>query len=175
MLIKLDMENSFDRVKLSFLYKVLLSLVFSPEFVYLIKACTDKPWIALLVSGRPVSYFQGMRGLRQGCSLSPFLYILMVDMLCRKLTVENIARALHGIIISNDMEPINHSLFEDDSLLLGGASMRISKVFNSILHNYCSVSSALINENKSAVYGWNIKQHDLQYIAQHLGFAGYAH
>ena len=42
MLIKLDISNAFDRVKLSFLYKFLLSFGFSPTFVNLIKACTDK-------------------------------------------------------------------------------------------------------------------------------------
>ena len=38
MLIKLDMKNSFDRVKLTF-----LSFGFSIEFVNLIKACIDRP------------------------------------------------------------------------------------------------------------------------------------
>ena len=48
MLIKLDMANAFDKVKLSFLYSVLHSFGFSPAFINLIKACTDKPWIAPL-------------------------------------------------------------------------------------------------------------------------------
>ena len=38
MIIKLDMKNAFDRVKLSFLYQVLLTFGFSLEFVSLIKA-----------------------------------------------------------------------------------------------------------------------------------------
>ena len=42
MIIKLDMKNAFDRVKLSFLYDVLLSFGFFHDFVNLIKACTDK-------------------------------------------------------------------------------------------------------------------------------------
>ena len=51
MLIKIDMKNAFDHVKLSFLYKVLLSSGFNDAFVNLIKACTDRPWIAPLVNG----------------------------------------------------------------------------------------------------------------------------
>ena len=58
MLIKLDMANAFDRVKLSFLCKV-----FSSAFINLIKACTDKPWIAPLVNGRPTNFFQSSKGL----------------------------------------------------------------------------------------------------------------
>ena len=43
MLIKLDMKNAFDRVKLSFLCQVLLSFGFSANFVSLIKSCTHRP------------------------------------------------------------------------------------------------------------------------------------
>jgi len=58
MLIKLDMSNDFDQVKLSFLYKILLYFGFSAEFVNLIKACTHRPWLAPLVNGRPSNFFQ---------------------------------------------------------------------------------------------------------------------
>ena len=81
MLIKLDMKNAFDRVKLPFLYDVLLSFGFCSEFVNLIKACTDRPWIAPLVNGRPTDFFKATKGLRQGCPMSPFLYVLMVETL----------------------------------------------------------------------------------------------
>ena len=86
MLIKLDMANAFDRVNLSFLYLVLHSFGFRPAFINLIKSCIDKPWIAPLVNGRPANFFQATKGLRQGCPLSSFLYILMADSLSRKLT-----------------------------------------------------------------------------------------
>ena len=88
MLIKLDMKNAFDRVKLPFLYEVLLSFGFCPEFVKLIKACTENPWISPLVNGRPTAFFKATRGLHQGYPMSPFLYILMVESLSRKLKVE---------------------------------------------------------------------------------------
>ena len=63
-LIKLDMENAFDRVKHSFLFSVLHSFGFSSSFLNLIKACISNPWIAPLVNGRPANFFQASRGLR---------------------------------------------------------------------------------------------------------------
>ena len=57
MLIKLDTANAFDRVKLSFMFKVLLAFGFNFEFFNLIKACIENPWIALLINGRSTNYF----------------------------------------------------------------------------------------------------------------------
>ena len=87
-LIKLDMENTFDRVRISFLYKVIRSFGFSSTFVNLIKACTYKPQIAPIINGRPTHFFQAIRGLWQGFLLSSSLYNLMVESLSRKLSIE---------------------------------------------------------------------------------------
>jgi ribonuclease HI/exonuclease III len=173
MLIKLDMANAFDRVNRAFLCKVLLTFGFSPHFVQLIKACIDNPWIAPLVNGRPTNFFQAQRGIRQGCPLSPFLYILMADSLSRKLTAERLVGNIPGLKPSARAEPLNHALFADDSLLLGGASIRIAKAFDTVLRNYCKVSGALVNESKSEVFSWNISQHELTGITTLLGFKGH--
>lgn len=150
------MANAFDQVNLSFLYKVLHSFGFSPYFVNLIVSCTHNPWITPLVNGHPTSFFQAQRGLGQGCPLSPFLYTLMANSLSRKLSAEKVSGSLPSLKPSNTSPAQNHSLFADDSLLLGGASVRIAKSFDSVLKIYCRVSRASINERKSEVYGLNI-------------------
>lgn len=174
MLIKLDMCNAFDRVNHSFLYRVLSSFRFNQDFINLIKACLEKIWIAPMINGRPADFFLATRGLRQGCPLSPFLYILMVDSLSRKLTSEKQNGSIPGIRIVKGIAPVNHALFADDSLLLGGASPRIANSFRTILKKFCSISGALISERKSVVYGWNTEQRAIDKIASDMGFNGYA-
>jgi hypothetical protein len=83
---------------------VLLSFGFEQEFVKLIQACTHSPWIAPLVNGRPIEFFKSSRGLRQGCPLSPFLYILMADSLSRKLEQERLIGATPGLRITKDLK-----------------------------------------------------------------------
>ena len=97
MLIKLNMADGFDRVKLSFLYSVLHYFGFSHAFINLIKSCIDKPWIAPLVNGRPTKIFQASMGLRQGCLLSSFLYIIMVYSLSIKLSAGKYLGIILGI------------------------------------------------------------------------------
>ena len=173
MLIKLDMENAFDRVRLSFLYKVLRSFGFSSTIVNLIKASTDKPWISPLINGRSKNFFQATRGLHQPCLLSSFLYILMAKYLSRNLSTEKEARIILGIKFARGVDSINHALFADDYLLLGGASLKIERDFKGILQNFCIVSGALINNRKSVVYGWNADHSTILNIANLLEFYGY--
>ena len=165
MLIKLNMANAFDRVKLSFLYSILHYFGFIPTFINLIKACTDKPWIAPLVNGRPTNFFQATRGLREGCPLLRFLYIIMADSLSRKLIAEKIAGIIPGITSVAGIEAINHVLFADDTLLLGGASLNLAKAFSGIRNQFCIVSGALINKSKSFMYGWNVDHSKIRKIS----------
>ena len=72
------------------------------------------------------------------------------------------------------LEPIDHALFVDDYLLLGGSSITILKVFYGILRNFYKISGAIIYKMKSVVYGWNVGQQTIQKISQFLGFSGYA-
>eukprot|EP00253_Pinus_taeda_P028283 PITA_28283 len=142
--------------------------------IQLIKACIESPWIAPLVNGRPTNFFQAQRGIRKGCPLSPFLYILMADYLSKKLAVEKSVGSLSGLKPSEVSTPLNHALFADDSLLLGGVSTRKAKAFDNVLKSYCRVTGALINESKSEIYSWNAEQQEITNISRILGFKGQA-
>ena len=72
--------------------------------------------------------------------------------------MEKEAGYLPGIRIARGVDPINHALFTDDSLLLGGASMRIAKDFDEVLKKFYQILDALINKSKNDVYGWNVDQ-----------------
>ena len=88
-------------------------------------------------------------------------------------SVEKEVGFLPGIKISRGIDPINHALFVDDSLLLRGASLMIVRAFNVVLQKFCQSSRALINKSKSGVYGWNVDQGALHRISDFFGFFGY--
>lgn len=98
----------------------------------------------------------------------------MADSLSRKLASEQTSGSLTGLKPSISSPALNHGLFADDSLLLGGAPVQIAKAFDSVLKRYCRVSGASINERKSEVYGWNIGQQELTGIARIMCFNGHA-
>jgi len=72
------------------------------------------------------------------------------------------------------IDPINHALFANDSLMLGGASCIISSAFKVFLQVYCRVSGALINDRKSVVHCWNVEEAKVHKVARILGFNGHS-
>ena len=81
MIVKLDLANAFDKVRLNFLFTVMLKLGFHPQLIRWIRTCILGPWIAPLVNGRPAKFLHASRGLRQGCPLSPLLYVIQASVL----------------------------------------------------------------------------------------------
>jgi len=66
------------------------------------------------------------------------------------------------------VKTINHSLFADDTLLLGGASTIIARRFKKVLDDFLQVSSGLLNNEKCRIYGWNTPPRTMQRISQIL-------
>jgi len=110
MAIKIDMAHPFDRVNHDFLKIVLNFFGFSPSFISWVNSCISNLWIAPLINGRLTPFFKASRGLKQGCPLSPLLYVLMSEYLNRRLEWERInASNIPGLCITKRVKRINHS------------------------------------------------------------------
>eukprot|EP00253_Pinus_taeda_P003315 PITA_03315 len=169
--LKLDLANAFDRVRHSFLFAVLRKMGFNSAFISTIAACISGPWISPLINGRPCEAFQFTRGLRQGCPLSPYLFILMAESFSRALDYNKRVGLISGIKFGNGVKNINHSQFADDTLLIGGASTTITRRFKTLLDQFMEYSGGAVNFHKSCIYGWNISNHTAHNIADIFGVA----
>eukprot|EP00253_Pinus_taeda_P022180 PITA_22180 len=169
--LKLDLANAFDRVRHSFLFTVLRKMGFNSAFISTIAACISGPWISPLINGRPCESFQSSRGLRQGCPLSPYLFILMAESFSRALDHNRRVGLISGIKFGNGVKNINHSIFADDTLLIGGASTTIARRFKTLLDQFMEYSGGEINFHKSCIYGWNISNQTAHSIASIFGVA----
>jgi len=155
MVVKLDLASAFDRVKHDFLLAAMRNFGFNQKFIQWVKACISAPWIAPLINGRPTNFFQASRGLRQGCPLSPVLFVIQASVLSFQLNRSLQNRALSGIRIVPKVKDVNHAQFADDTLLLGAANLNTARNFKSKLDCYMNSSGSEINFHKSKIYGWN--------------------
>ena len=87
-LINLDQSKAFDRVDHRFLATVSETTVFKPEF---------RKWISIYHN--PPAFVL-KRSVRQGCPLSPLLYVLALEPLLRRFTDGTANPAPRGIFLS---------------------------------------------------------------------------
>lgn len=82
---KIDIAKAFDSVNWKFLLDTLRALNIPEEFIHWIKLCVCTASFSVQVNGELAGFFQSKRGLRQGCALSPYLFVICINVLSRML------------------------------------------------------------------------------------------
>jgi len=113
-------------------------------------ACVTNVQFAVLVNGSPSPFFRSSRGLRQGCPLSPLLFILVMDGLSRLINVQKELSTIRGVRVSANHH-LSHVLFVDDVLLFGGNTLEEWECFKDILTLFCTATGMEISLTKSAL------------------------
>jgi hypothetical protein len=150
-MIKIDLAKAFDRLEWHFITSALERKGLHSHFINLIQACISSPTFSVIINGQSFAHFKSSRGIRQGCPLSPSLFVLAVNELSLALQEALQADHLSGISLGPECPPIHSLMFADDLLVCGKANVQEAYTISNILHQFCLQSGQIPNWNKSAI------------------------
>ena len=111
MALKLDMSKAYDRVEWLFLEKILLKMGFQESWVRMIMDCITTVSYSILVNGEHKGLIRPSRGLRQGDSLSPFLFHFCAEGLHALLSKAANNGEIRGYFLCRASPKITHIFF----------------------------------------------------------------
>lgn len=155
-LLKLDIQRAFDSMNWEFILETLHRMNFPARFINWISKCICSCMFSVKVNGALEGFFSSSCGLRQGDPLSPYLFVIGMEVLTAYLNCELATDTHFKYHWRTSQLKLSHLIFADDLLLFcRGDSSSISTLLKAIDH--FSASSGLIpNPLKSNWFFCNV-------------------
>ncbi|KAL5563016.1 hypothetical protein UlMin_032763 [Ulmus minor] len=116
----------------------------------------------MMINGSVFQSFWPARGLRQGDPLSPYLFILCMEILSRLINSKVDNLLIQGFNSARGLPSLQHLFFADDIFLFGKATTFEATQFRSCLDTFCSWSGQSFNSHKSNILFSHNTKRDLE-------------
>ena len=165
-ILKLDFEKAYDKVKWPFLQQVLRMKGFSTTWCAWINQVITKGSVAIKVNDDVVHYFQTRKGVRQGDPLSPILFNIVVDMLAILIERAKENQQFKGVVPHLIDDGLSILQYADDTILFMEHNLEQAKNLKLLLCAFEQLSGLKINFHKSKLFcfgeaqlsKWNINK-----------------
>jgi hypothetical protein len=143
-LLSLDQQKAFDRVDWGFLLRILERFNFGPSFCSWIKLFYTDVESAVVINGWTSTFFKPSRAVRQGCPLSPLVYVLCIEILAVNISTSPNVTCVY---LPDSIEQYKCSGYVDDTTIAVTTNEWI-EVF-SIYDTFKEASGTKLNRGKS--------------------------
>jgi hypothetical protein len=166
-ILKLDFQKAFNKIEHQFILKILEHKGFSPKWTSWIRNLLQSRSSSILLNGILGKRFTYKRGVRQGDSLSPLLFVLAADFL---QSIVN--KAWHmGILKHPICEDFGSDFpivqYADDTLIILPSSASILFTLKGLLRSFSD--STHVNFSKSFLVPINVSEEKSKHLAKTFG------
>lgn len=131
--------------------------------------CVSSVDFTVCANGEARAKIRPQRGLRQGDPLSPYLFLLVKDVLSKLIQIEINKGNMTGMRINRNVPILSHIFFADDAILFMKAELNECRVILNVLNTYGKASGQCINYEKSGIFfSANMKDIDKQLCCDFL-------
>ena len=145
-IMSIDYEKAFDFIEWEYIEKVLEFFKFGPEFQRWITILYSNTESCVVNNGWSTKYFKLSRGVRQGCPMSPYLFVLGAELLSLAIRANN---RINGVTIDD----ITHKIIQyadDTAMILKCEEDTLQETFN-VLSKFSAISGLKINIEKTKI------------------------
>ncbi|GKA77246.1 RNA-directed DNA polymerase, eukaryota [Tanacetum coccineum] len=168
MIFKADFKKAFDSVRWDYLDGILSNFGFGAKWRGWIRGCLNSAMGSILVNGSPSFKFKFHKGLKHGGPLSPFLFIMVMEIL--HFSFNNILNAglFKGIRIDDSLT-LSHLFYTDDAVFIGTWDKANVITIVHMLNCFFLASGLKINIQKSKLMGIGTTQEEVRSAANIIG------
>ncbi|KAF7822883.1 reverse transcriptase [Senna tora] len=131
---------------------LLRDLGFAWRWVNIIMGCISSVRFDLLLSGKSVAEVIPGRGVCQGDPLSPYLFIIVADVLSSMVSFHAGNGDLKGVKLARHGPTLTHCFFADDALFFMSADRHNCMFLKTLIEEYCLAFGQETNLDKSCLY-----------------------
>ena len=146
LLLLVDFEKAFDSLDRSFLEHTLQSYGFGSKFINLVKLLYTNISSVVLNNGFTTNSFELHRGIRQGCPVSAYFFILCAELLADAIRQD---LTIRGLSIHQHTYKILQ--YADDAILIAKDLNDINKIL-ALLKDFGECSGLKMNIDKSELF-----------------------
>ena len=149
--LKIDISKAFDTVQWPFLLSALTALGFPSGYIVWIEKCISLASFSVQINGKLAGYFNSKRGLRQGCALSPYLFVICMEVLSKMLDRAAVQRKFGYHPYCQDLQ-LTHLSFADDLLIFSDGRRSSVDGILDVFKGFAEASGLHISMEKSTLY-----------------------
>lgn len=151
LIIKLDFSRAYDSVDWSCLLHM-KCIKMNQKWIQWIQAILTSTRMSILVNGSPTKEFSPDREIRQGDPLTPYLFLLIGEVMSKLIKRATQEGIIKGIIFKFHDHQITHFQYVDDTILFIANDEQSIKGVRKVLQLFKVITGLSVNFSKNKVY-----------------------
>ena len=162
---KLDFAKTYDKVSWRFLFLAMSKIGINERFVGWVKLLFGNASAAINFNGNSGKEFKIERGMRQGCSLASYLFLVVGEVFTHLIKKAEAEGRIRGMTLPGGRRQHNIIQYADDSAFMIRGEKKFIDELVRLLKFFSEASGMEINWNKSCAYWYDKYTHKPEWLA----------